>query len=56
MLIVVDGVDINLYLAARNLHKVDVRDVESADPVSLIAYEKVMITVDAIKKFEETLA
>jgi large subunit ribosomal protein L4 len=38
------------------LHKVDVRDVEGADPVSLIAYEKVMITVDAIKKFEETLA
>ena len=56
VLIVADGVDKNLYLASRNLHKVDVRDVESADPVSLIAYEKVMITVDAIKKFEETLA
>ena len=56
VLIVADGVDKNLYLASRNLHKVDVRDVEGADPVSLIAYEKVMITVDAIKKFEETLA
>jgi large subunit ribosomal protein L4 len=56
VLIVADGVDENLYLASRNLHKVDVRDVEGADPVSLIAYDKVMITVDAIKKFEETLA
>ena len=33
-----------------------VRDVEGADPVSLIAYDKVMITVDAVKKFEEALA
>ncbi|NDH40946.1 MAG: 50S ribosomal protein L4 [Gammaproteobacteria bacterium] len=56
VLIVADSVDKNLYLASRNLHKVDVRDVEGADPVSLIAYDKVMITVDAIKKFEETLA
>ena len=56
VLIVADNVDKNLYLASRNLHKVDVRDVEGTDPVSLIAYEKVMITVDAIKKFEETLA
>ena len=56
VLIVADNVDRNLYLASRNLHKVDVRDVEGADPVSLIAYDKVMITVDAVKKFEEALA
>ncbi len=56
VLIVADNVDKNLYLASRNLHKVDVRDVEGADPVSLIAYDKVMITVDAVKKFEEALA
>jgi len=55
VLIVADNVDKNLYLASRNLHKVDVRDVEGADPVSLIAYDKVMITVDAVKKFEEAL-
>ena len=55
-LIVADNVDKNLYLASRNLHKVDVRDVEGADPVSLIAYDKVMITVEAVKKFEEALA
>jgi len=45
----------NLYLAARNLHKVDVRDVDAVDPVSLVAYDKVMVTVDAVKKFEEML-
>ena len=45
----------NLYLAARNLHKVDVIDVDGIDPVSLIGHEKVMITVDAVKKFEEML-
>jgi large subunit ribosomal protein L4 len=56
VLIVAHNVDKNLYLASRNLHKVDVRDVEGADPVSLIAYDKVMITVEAVKKFEEALA
>ncbi|GAB5452895.1 MAG: 50S ribosomal protein L4 [Halioglobus sp.] len=55
VLIVASEVNENLYLAARNLHKVDVRDVEGVDPVSLIGYEKVLITVDAVKKFEEML-
>ena len=55
VLIVSDAVDQNLYLAARNLPHVDVRDVQGSDPVSLIAYEKVLITVSAVKKFEELL-
>ena len=55
VLIVAAEVGENLYLAARNLHKVDVRDVDGVDPVSLIGYEKVMVTVDAVKKFEEML-
>jgi large subunit ribosomal protein L4 len=54
-LIVSAEVGENLYLAARNLHKVDVRDVDGVDPVSLIAHEKVVVTVDAVKKFEEML-
>ena len=54
-LIVTGEVGENLYLAARNLHKVDVRDVEGIDPVSLIGHEKVLVTVDAVKKFEEML-
>lgn len=56
VLIVSAEVGENLYLAARNLHKVDVRDVDGVDPVSLIGHEKVMVTVDAVKKFEEMLA
>jgi large subunit ribosomal protein L4 len=55
VLIVSAEVGENLYLAARNLHQVDVRDVEGIDPVSLIAYDKVLVTVDAVKKFEEML-
>ena len=50
VLIVSTEVGENLYLASRNLHGVDVRDVESVDPVSLIAYEKVVVTVEAINK------
>ena len=54
-LIVADEVDQNIYLAARNVPHVDVRDVQGIDPVSLVAHEKVVMTVAAIKKFEEML-
>ena len=54
-LIVSDNVEQNLYLAARNLPHVDVRDVAGVDPVSLIAFEKVAVTVPALKKIEELL-
>ncbi len=54
-LIVSDEVDQNLYLAARNIPHVDARDVQAIDPVSLIAHEKIVMTVAAIKKFEEML-
>ncbi|MBD9428177.1 MULTISPECIES: 50S ribosomal protein L4 [unclassified Pseudomonas] len=56
VLIVTEAVDQNLYLAARNLPHVDVRDVQGTDPVSLIAFDKVLVTVSAVKKFEELLA
>ncbi len=55
VLIISDEVDRNLYLAARNIPHVDVRDVAGADPVSLVAYEKVVVTVPALRKFEEML-
>lgn len=54
-LIVSEEVNENLYLAARNLHRVDVRDVSGVDPVSLVAFDKVVVTVPALKKFEEML-
>lgn len=56
VLIVSDQIEENLYLAARNLHKVDVLDVSGLDPVSLIGFEKVLITVPALKKAEEMLS
>ncbi|MED6333208.1 MAG: 50S ribosomal protein L4 [Pseudomonadota bacterium] len=56
VLIVSDQVQKNLYLAARNLHKVDALDVSGLDPVSLIGFEKVLITVPALKKVEEMLS
>ncbi len=56
VLIISDQVEKNLYLAARNLHKVDVLDAEGIDPVSLIGFENVLMTVPALKKVEEMLA
>ncbi|ABR73836.1 50S ribosomal protein L4 [Actinobacillus succinogenes] len=55
-LIITASLDENLFLAARNLYKVDVRDVQGIDPVSLIAFDKVVVTVDAVKQIEEMLA
>ncbi|MGE0624635.1 MAG: 50S ribosomal protein L4 [Pseudomonadales bacterium] len=55
VLIVTDEVDENLYLAARNLKHVDVRDVQGIDPVSLLSHDKVLMTVGALKKLEEAL-
>ncbi len=56
VLIVTEQADENLYLAARNLYHVDVRDSEELDPVSLVGYEKVLMTTEALKKVEERLA
>jgi len=54
-LIVTEDVSQNLYLSSRNLHKVDVRDADAIDPVSLINSNKVLVTVAALKKIEENL-
>lgn len=56
VLLVTDAVDQNLYLSARNLHKVGVTDVNGLDPVSLLRHEKVVITTEAVKKLEAWLA
>ena len=55
VLIVVEEVDDNLYLASRNLKNVDVVDVQGVNPVNLIGFENVLFTVDALKRAEETL-
>lgn len=55
-LIVTGELDENLFLAARNLYKVDVRDAAAIDPVSLIAFDKIVMTATAVKAIEEMLA
>ena len=54
-LIVTAEVESNLFLAARNIPNVHVLDVTGLDPVSLVAADKVVMTVDAVKKIEEWL-
>jgi len=54
-LIVTEEVSENLYLSSRNLHKVEVCDSAAVDPVSLINFDKVVVTVAALKKLEEIL-
>jgi len=55
-LIVTEQMDENLILAARNLYHVDARAVQEVDPVSLIGFDKVIITSGALKALEEKLA
>ena len=54
-LIIAEAVDQNLYLASRNIPHVNVCDAVAIDPVSLIAHDKVVVTVPALKKIEEML-
>lgn len=56
VLIVTEQVDEKLYLAARNLVNVEVREVTGLDPVSLVGYAKVLLTVPSIRRLEEWLA
>jgi large subunit ribosomal protein L4 len=55
VLILSENLDQNLHLASRNVPHVDVRDVAGLDPVSLVAHEKIVVTVPALKKIEEML-
>jgi large subunit ribosomal protein L4 len=54
-LIVTEAMDENLLLAARNLYKIGTCTVAEVDPVSLIGFDKVVITAGALKMLEEKL-
>lgn len=56
VMIVTHELSATLYLAARNLHHVDVRLPNELDPVSLIGYDKVLFTLEALKHVEEVLS
>ncbi|HET7766063.1 MAG TPA: 50S ribosomal protein L4 [Burkholderiales bacterium] len=54
-LVITDSVDQNLALSSRNLANVRVLDVDHTDPVSLIAFDNVILTKKAVARFEEIL-
>lgn len=47
--------DRNLWLAARNLHRVNICEVREMDPVVLTGHEKVIVTSDAVRQIEQWL-
>ena len=55
VLVITDCLDENVFLASRNLPNVLVLEVTEADPVSLIRFPKVVMTKNAVAKFEEIL-
>ncbi|ABS76582.2 50S ribosomal protein L4 [Coxiella burnetii] len=56
VLIIIDGDDRNINLASRNMVGVSVCDALHVDPVSLVAAENIVVTVDAVKRLEERLS
>jgi large subunit ribosomal protein L4 len=54
-LVVVKDWDTNLYLAARNLSKVEICEIGKIDPVSLVKYKNVIMTEEAVRQIEEVL-
>jgi large subunit ribosomal protein L4 len=56
VLILNEAFDEKVFLAARNLPNVGICDVASMDPVVLIRFEKVLVTVPALKLIEERLS
>ena len=55
-LLLTDGLDSAVYLAARNIPNIQVMDISIVDPVSLLQQEKVVIDEAALKKLEERLS
>ena len=53
VLIIIDELDMNLYLSARNIPNVDVITVKEINPVNLIKSHKVAVTSQALKQIEE---
>jgi large subunit ribosomal protein L4 len=54
VLVITDEFDENLFLSSRNLHKVLILEVSETDPVSLVHYDRVIVTKGALAKMEET--
>ena len=55
VLIITNEIDEKLYLSSRNLINVRVVETNFADPYNLLRHKKILVTMDAVKKFEELL-
>ena len=55
ILVISESIEKNLELSARNLPYVNIASVSEIDPLALVSNDKVVITVDAVKKVEEWL-
>ena len=55
-LIITDGITDNLYLASRNVPHVDVIDTQEINPFTLVGYDKVIMTREAVQKVEASLS
>jgi len=56
VMVITHEMDENLYLSSRNIPRVAVVEVKNVDPVSLLRFEKILITTEGLKKFEELLS
>ena len=55
VLIIVEALEEKLFLAARNLHRVQVLEVGKLNPLALVSHDKVLMTTAAVKLIEERL-
>lgn len=56
VMLITNQVDDNLYLSSRNIPRVSVVEVNNIDPVSLLKFERVLLTSEGLKKLEELLS
>jgi large subunit ribosomal protein L4 len=54
-LIITDAMNVDLFLAARNLPRVEVCTADSISPVSLVNSERVIVTAQAVRNLEARL-
>lgn len=56
VMLITSQVDDNLYLSSRNIPRVSVVEVKNIDPVSLLKFEKILLTAEGVRKLEELLS
>ncbi|QOJ24240.1 MAG: 50S ribosomal protein L4 [Gammaproteobacteria bacterium] len=56
VMLITNQVDDNLYLSSRNIPRVSVVEVRNIDPISLLKFEKILLTFAGLKELEELLS